>query len=266
MPEHYRYSMHPRPFHEITLENICGLKPVSYWVPRREEIQRIVEIAKAVSTGMPKILDVGCGTGFVAYLLALTNEVKVAGFDPDSSLLKDSPYRHPNLRLAVGDSLDALHLLSGKVDVVINSWMPTELNLTPDIRNIKAQAIVYVKDAGGGTGIPASDYSPYIIEGDCDRQARKKNPVPKSDFVSYEPGENYRSAFMWRGPTVREIRLHVLGMDDEGIKEHDYNIVEVQLQKNMAIPKLPAIAAPEKYRWEASLEKLKGEADRIRLC
>lgn len=163
-PKHEKYNMNGIPFKDITLENICGsyhTTPVSYWAPRREEIQRFVDIAKAVyrGEGKPKVLDVGCGTGFLAYLLAETGEVDVIGLDPEESLIMNSPYSHPNLQLEVGDSRDAVKRYSGQdFDIVINSWMPYQLNLTPDIREIGAKVIVYIKEAGGGTGVSDNEY------------------------------------------------------------------------------------------------------------
>src|SRR3989338_9890708 len=106
-----------------------------FWMPRREEIQRFIEIAGAVHEGggKPKILDVGCGNGFLAYLLAITNEVDVIGMDPNGLLFEKTPYVHKNLTLEVGNSQDAITRYGNKnLDMVINSWMPDGINLTPD--------------------------------------------------------------------------------------------------------------------------------------
>tara|TARA_Y100000310_G_scaffold330810_1_gene403135 strand:+ start:256 stop:885 length:630 start_codon:yes stop_codon:yes gene_type:complete len=205
--EHKKYNMNGTSLRNITLENICGTDetaPTSYWPPRREEIQRFADIAKAVykGEGKPKVLDIGCGTGLLAYLLAETGEVNVVGIDPEESLIAESPYSHPDLQLEVGDSRDAVDKYSGQdFDLVISSWMPYQLNLTPDIRNIGAKAIAYIKEAGGATGVPDYEYKEFIYDPGFDEwdddaeNHREPNPITPENGISYHPGENYQRAF-----------------------------------------------------------------------
>ena len=111
MSELKYYNMRAKPIEEITIDDFGYDPPISYWAPRRVEIQRFVEIAKALhqSGDKPRILDVGCGNGFLAYLLAATEEVEVVGLDPDAKTIRRSKFRHPNLQLKVCDSTDAVH-------------------------------------------------------------------------------------------------------------------------------------------------------------
>ncbi len=154
------YQIRNEEFRRINFRNFTeeynNPNPVMYWMPRREEIQRFIEIAGAVheGEGRPKILDVGCGNGFLAYLLAITLEVEVIGMDPNGLLFQNTSYVHENLSLEVGNSQDAVRKYKNKnLDMVINSWMPGGINLTPDIRDIGAKTIAYIIESGGSTGI-----------------------------------------------------------------------------------------------------------------
>lgn len=282
-PKHKKYQMNGTPLRDITLENICGTDktaPASYWAPRREEIQRFVDIAKAVHTGegKPRVLDVGCGTGFLAYLLAETGEVDVIGLDPEESLITKSPYSHPNLQLEVGDSKDAAERYSGQdFDLVISSWMPYQLNLTPDIRDIGAKVIVYIKEAGGTTGVPNYKYKKFIYDEGFDElddgaeEHRQSNPITPENGVSYHPGEAYQRAFEWSGPAASEVRFYIArilkGKKVCGFSDIDYNLIDIQFRRDVPIPdEIPRtpIDDSQKYQWERGLEQVKGLPEPMR--
>ena len=273
MSEYIEYEKSKVPLSAITLENICGTEEttlVSFWAPRREEVQRFVEIAKTVhkGKGKPKILDVGCGNGFLAYLLAATGEVEVIGLDPDESLIKENLYAHPSLRLEVGDSQDAVERYGGRnFDVVLNSWMPNGLNLTPDIRNIGAKVIIYIEEAGGATGCPDYNYQEFLYDG-AGQQGRP-NPISPEDAISYHPGGNYQKIFSWSGPACDEVQFLARRLKNEKAyisRNKDLNFIEIQFRRDVIIPKIPKIIIPdsEKYAWEKDLERFKGPVNRMR--
>jgi SAM-dependent methyltransferase len=280
MSEHIKYQMNGTQLSDITLENICGAEgvaPVSYWAPRREEIQRFVEIAKAVHTGegRPRILDVGCGTGFLAYLLAETGEVDVIGLDPEQSLIQGSPYSHSNLELEVGDSNDAVEKYGVQdFDIVLNSWMHGGLNLTPDIRNIGAKAIIYIKEREA-TGVPDYDYKEFIYDDGFDEwdddadQHKRPNPISSENGISYHPGRDYQRAFEWSGPACSEVQGLGRKLKDPnayvGI-DRDLNFIDIQFRRDVQIPEIPEMNIPDsdKYAWEAALERFKGPVDEMK--
>lgn len=277
MSEHIKYQMNASPLSDITLENICGTEevaPVSYWAPRREEIQRFVDIAKAVHTGegKPRVLDIGCGSGLLAYLLAETGEVDVIGLDPEESLIEGSPYSHPNLQLEVGDSKDAVGRYSSQdFDVALNSWMPGGLNLTPDIRDIGAKVIIYIKEMEA-TGVPDYAYSGYLREQGIDpwemSPEEKSKVTAQEDYVSYEPGNNYTREFEWSGPACSEIQGLGRKLKDPNAyigMDSDLNFIDIQFRKDIPIPEIPKIniSDSDKYAWEADLERVKGPVENI---
>ena len=260
MIDYKEYKLKPIPFQKVTLHNICGSKPVMHWAPRREEIQRFIEIAKAVHNNdrsIPTILEVGCGTGFLAYLLALTGEVYVTATDPNEEVIGRRVYSHPNMRFEKGDAERVAKNYKEKgIDVVVNSYMPQLENLTPHIRNIGAKAIIYVKDISGETGMPSHFYNP------------RKTPEKREDFVSYEPGEDYRKAFEWGCPNKLEIQYlsKVLRGVNARPKKSNMARVDIQVRKDIPIPLIPKIPIPdlEKYAWEKELELLGLPFDEMR--
>ena len=279
MSEPRKYKMNRTPLRDITWENICGnldVAAVSFWAPRREEIQRFVEIAKSVHVGKgrPRILDVGCGTGFLAYLLAETGEVNVIGLDPEESLINNNPYLHPNLQLEVGDSMDAVKRYKTQdLDIVINSWMPGGLNLTPDIRDIGAKAIIYIREIQA-TGIPEYKYKEFFYEEGFDKwhndaeQHRIANPISPEDGISYHPGRDYQRVFGWSGPACSEVQNLVRKMKDQSFylgTDSDLNIIDIQFKRNIPIPEIPRINIPDsnKYVWELDLERSKGPVNNM---
>ena len=204
-----------KPVDKVNLFDIHGNNKqakVSFFLPKKEEIETIIEIAKQISKReKPVILDIGCGNGFLAYLLAKTNKVEVIGIDPNSDLIEESIqkgiYKSKNLKLEVGDSKSAIKY-KDKVDIVINSWMPSGVDFTKDIKKINPKAIVYIR------------YK------DKEKMTGKQFGL----FQSYNPGLHYHLFLRWRGL--------------------EKNIIEIQLRKDIKLKELPKIKSKSKYNWE----------------
>lgn len=58
------------------------------------------------------VLDLACGTGYGSYMLAMAGARSVIGVDisPEAIALGNENYRHPALRLVVGNGESALHI------------------------------------------------------------------------------------------------------------------------------------------------------------
>jgi SAM-dependent methyltransferase len=266
------YRIVVAPPHQLGLKELCGyIEPaVSFWAPRREEIQRVVEVSKLVSSRKkPVIVDIGCGSGLVDYLLATTGEVEVIGIDPAEHLISKAKevYRHPHLRFEGGDA-ESLRNYTDKVDVAFNSWMPMDINLSPYMLDLNALAIIYVRDKAGATGVARTLFYEDVTR--CD----KVSPLP-DDALSYHSGENYRTAMIWDGPAFMEIRgairvrqrwIRRLLALRRGDTIQNRNEVIVQLRTDVEIQNLEiSTDKNEKYPWEGKLEEILGPLSDIRL-
>jgi len=249
------------PVSKISLDNICGSDEnniILFWAPRRAEIQRFVEVAKAVhqSGGKPKILDIGCGSGLLPYLLAITEEVDVIGMDPDEETLAKDTYSHPNLKFKVGDAEDAVVRYVNQVDVVLNSWMPGNLNLTPQIRRVNARAIIYIREAEA-TGVPEYTYDSYLYDEETGEET--PNPVRRADVVSYDPGSSYRRAYGWWGPSNGDIITLSRRLKGDAYygRVQDNNGIDIQIRRDIPLPQIPPIhiGDDQKYPWEKQMEQ-----------
>ena len=194
---------------EIEQSNMFGDKDnsrVSFYFPTNEEIRKILKIADHVSKRKkPLILDIGCGNGFVAYILAKTNKVKVIGIDPNKEQIEESKkiYKSKNLKLEAGDNKYAVKKYkNSKIDIIINSWMPVNHNFSPAIKKIKPKAIIYVryKDNNTMTGKQSSFFK---------------------FFNSYNTGANYRTIMVWNNNVTQN---------------NKNSIVEVQFRRNIRLP------------------------------
>lgn len=280
-----RYRSQRRiPSSELSLKNICGYwateddweslsfrigdrEPAITWLPRKEEILRFTNLAKSVhdGDGLPKIVEIGAGTGILSYLLAETNELNVTAIDPDKKLLMGkqyyqeewdspeqlvNPYSHPNLRLINGTSKTALELFSGKPpDLVISSWMPEKIDLTPDILAMQPKAIVYINPL-------KENYDPNNPVFALDNQ--DKYPL------RFSPRERYRRVYSWIGPSKDDVIsfsevANTISYGNE-LKILLDNFTEIQLREDIPDPEIPSsmfIPEEEKYTWEqVNLEKL----------
>jgi len=148
---------------------------VSFWIPRSVDVKTIAGIARSV-TPNPTVLEIGCGNAFGAHLLA--RELPVTAVDPNTKLLEQTPYRHPDLTLLTGTAEDCIELFRDKsVDVVVSAWMPQGINLSESIYRLNPKAVIFIRDGLEMTGV---------------REA-------------YEPRENYQRIVQWLGFTKGDI-------------------------------------------------------------
>jgi len=152
--------------------------------------------------------------------------------------------------------------------VVVNSWMPSGLNLTPEIRDINAKVIIYIAEREA-TGVTNYDYSKWMYpEGieEEDRDAEKlkiPNPILPENGISYHLGKNYRDVFRWYGPAHNEVSN--MGRYENSLGDRDCNHIIIQIKKGIPTPNLSMIKVQErdKYLWEKALEKVKGPVEKM---
>ncbi|MDP1728916.1 MAG: hypothetical protein Q8L27_01790, partial [archaeon] len=133
---------------EITLEDFHGYPRASSWIPRHEDVAKIVAYANLVTK--PAMLDAGCGNGFIPKLFAKEG-LEVTGIDEYMDLESLEMYAGiKNLQLRKGDAEDGKWYKHQ--NIVFNSWMPRGIDWSGCFKYAKPTPtmIIYVKSTSSG--------------------------------------------------------------------------------------------------------------------
>lgn len=133
---------------EIALEDFHGSPRINSWIPKHSDIAKIAGYTRLIKN--PKILDAGCGKGFVSALFALEG-LNVLGVDIDLSIEDLRRYSDVfNLGLKRGDIVDGKWY--GNINAVFNSWMPQGIDWGSYFVYAKPtpNMIIYVKSRSTG--------------------------------------------------------------------------------------------------------------------
>ncbi|NIM90445.1 MAG: methyltransferase domain-containing protein [Candidatus Aminicenantes bacterium] len=250
IPSSYQelFDMNTKDFSSISLDDFRDeSKPLTWWIPRSMDIDKIVRLAQFLHSGkgVPTILDVGCGQGFLAYLLARTERVKVIGIDPNERLIERTKFRHKNLILLKDNADSFLSNHQGSIDLAVSSFMPFRLDPTAQIkRMLRPKAVVYIQDKG--IKQPGSWINLKISEPDnLFEYSLDKDVEGRFSLTHYYPFQR------WPVPSLNDLK-----------KERLYPLssqIEIQIHKNIrTLPKLKAFSK-ERYGWEKELEFQKGK-------
>lgn len=242
------FEMKIKDFSDISLEDFKDKdKPLTWWIPRKIDIERIIRLSQLLhrGKGLPRILDVGCGQGFLAYLLTKTEKVKVIGIDPNETLIKETRFKHQNLTLLpeMADSFLSEH--QGRFNLVISSFMPYQLDDTAKIkRRLRPKAIVYIEDR-----IPGGERYGYYLSLEISERKNRFQYAFSKESGCFSLG-NYRPFMRWKVPSINELEKKELSSFASQI--------EIQLRKDIPKPSKLKVFPEEKYGWEKELEFLKG--------
>jgi len=126
---------------------------------RRATYQRLVDAA-GVRTGQ-RVLDIGCGTGYLARLLsrAVGSSGQVVGIDPSAEMVEYAARKavgSSNLRFQIGTA-ESLDLPADQFDVVVTSLM---LHHLPEDLRVPALREMYRVLRPGGTLLAAEAQMP----------------------------------------------------------------------------------------------------------
>lgn len=259
-------------YSDLTLRNICGnleddyktnewsyieshsdasWKGPLHWLPRKQEINRFVQVAEAVSPTQPRILEIGAGSGLLSFLLAQTDRLQVVAMDPNAEglLLEDNkyntspPYNHPRLELLPGNSkASVLAFRQNPPDLIVSSWMPEDINFTQDVVKLHPKAIIYIYDL---------DYE-Y-------KQVMKEDMRYSTRFT---PKKGYRRAFSWQNVGMNEVlkwwqfvnserdNKKELLVTEEKPEFFNDGVIEIHLRDDIADFPINDSDSSEKYLWE----------------
>ena len=236
-------------FDQISLKDFFPPKnkePITWFIPRKKDIERIVRLAEVLNSkkDTPYILDVGAGGGFLAYLLARTERVKVIAVEPNKELIKRTKFKCKNIKM-IARGIESFRP-EQKFEIAINSFMPYKLDLSPLIKKIiRPKAIIYIQDKKMALE-RSYTYLNLIID-----DKRKIFDYKIDSNRSYDPDEGYKKVFAWdvysAGYPYRKIPL--LGCE-----------IEVQLREDLEICDANSVFnvnRQKEYKWERQIKSLK---------
>jgi len=252
------------PPEQLSLHTLCAEdKPVMYWAPRQLDIARVVTLAEELhgdESSLPTVVEIGSGSGLLSFLLAKTGRVKVIACEPDQGLVAISrqQYQHPNVQFLALDAKAAAENLKGQdVACVLNSWMPSNMNLTPAIRDLNAKAMVYVLDTRGSTGFTSNN----------DRLLEWKHRETIDEVESYRPGSNYQLLCCWHGPAHWEfVQAKSMARFHSQFSPEFANQIQCQVRNDVAdkrgaiLESVRVAKTDETFPWEGELTQIFGAA------
>lgn len=205
--------------------NLYGPTIAAYF-PLREEIQKLAQYAKHVSTN-PSAYDWYPGNGFIGSLLAregLTvtgikdniakdNQIKTF-FDKDCYQFTD----HKNI--------------SESCDLILASWMPPQVNPTPDILHLKPKLIAYV-------------YTEHMDQSNEQRQTGTEDMFDAldNDYILVDSWSFHRPLNL----------LHEIWPDMTPSIE-ETRITRVYATKEAGVKKIESLETGSPYDWEQDLQ------------
>lgn len=245
---HHLFKMRVKDFSNISLDDFKDEKePLTWWIPRRRDIEKIIKLAEFLhqGKGLPEILDVGCGQGFLAYLLARTEKANVIGIDPNQQLIEGTRFEHKNLTLLTETADSFLSRYQGSFDLVISSFMPYQLDYTATIkRTLKPKAVLYIEDRW-------VKKHGYWLNLEISEEEGKFEYSLNKDTVGQLSLNNYGHFQKWSVPSISDLKkkkLYPLSSQ-----------IEIQLRKDIhPLPELKGFSR-ERYYWETELEFFKGK-------
>ncbi len=220
----------------VSLEDFRGHPRISSWIPKYSDILKIVDYIRIVNN--PRVLDAGCGNGFLSNLLALEG-LNVKGIDTrleeDSQILYS---RNSRLKLKKGNLWDAKHYKG--INVIFNSWMGQGQDFSGCFiyASPEKSMIIYVRSPS--TGLQPS--MPIAM-----------NP---SGLDTYMARGNFREIDRW--PTYGTDGLAIAGRKDSYPTMTNEVIIQVQkdfyeLNKEKFERVLRTVHEPKIYNWEKDL-------------
>ncbi|WP_455221922.1 hypothetical protein [Kaarinaea lacus] len=219
------------PLHNLIFSN-PDRDPVKYgptiaaYYPLREEMQKLAAYARKVSVN-PLVYDWYPGNGFIGSLLA-REALSVTGIQDNN--IKDN-------QITSFFDKDVYQFIqrnniAASCDVVLASWMPSQVNPTPDIMALRPKLIVYV-------------YTEHMDESNGQRQTG-------TDDMFDALSDNYRLLDSWTVHRPKNL-LHEIWPDMTPSIE-EMRITRVYVANDVPIEKLHSIESKPPYDWEADLQ------------
>lgn len=202
---------------------------VAPFYPLRKEMRRIAECARRVAHETPIVCDFCCGNGFVGSLIGREG-AHVIGVQP--------PQVKPN---QIPEFYDAEHFerrimpvedIDFPFDVALSSWMPSGVNLTPQILGHQPKLIVFI-------------FTDHV---DPDTRVRQTGTDEAFDRLP----ENYKLIDAWSVTRPKDLFHEVWPDLTQSIEETRH--VKIYADRPYHDIQVPDVEVVEVYDWERELE------------
>lgn len=205
--------------------NLYGPTVAAYF-PLREEMQKLALYAKQVS-GNPKAYDWYPGNGFIGSLLAREG-LSVTG-------IKDNIAKNNQIKTFFDKDCYRFAErkdISESCDLILASWMPPEVNPTPEILNLKPKLIAYV-------------YTEHMDQSNKQRQTGTDDMFNAldSDYTLIDSWSFHRPLNL----------LHEIWTDMTPSIE-ETRVTRLYATKDASVTKLDPIETGSPYGWEQDLQ------------
>jgi hypothetical protein len=205
--------------------NVYGPTIAAYY-PLREELQKLSNYAKQVSPN-PVVYDWYPGNGFIGSLLAQEG-LSVTGIS--NNVVKDNQIKSffDNTCYQFTDRQN----VSGSCDLVLASWIPPQVNPTPDILNLSPRLIAYV-------------YTEHVDQGNGQRQTGTDDMFTALD-------KDYFLIDSWSVHRPQNL-LHEIWPDMTPSIE-ETRITRVYATRDANVSKIESLEPESLYDWEQDLQ------------
>lgn len=244
----------PPPYKQITLDTFLSNEIVAHWPPRSWEIQVLAETANRAcrpgsGSGMPILIDVGCGSGFLTSLFASTGLMKVLGIDRRRPAVPDRAMSTSNRLFIVGNYRDIARTIRPDGPAVLICWPPTGSDFMEGVLELEPAVIFVVRDVLGLCGVQRGVLTVEILEKEGGPQYHLETAC------SLDPGDGFRRVAAWPSPSLYDLRRR---SKDPGYAEIN-SVVEVFLSDGVEMEiriDEPMLSVDRRYPWEDGIDEL----------
>jgi SAM-dependent methyltransferase len=171
-------------------------------------------MARWLPTGSPEVLDLGCGHGWLAALLA-SRGARVVGVDGSAELVARARAEHPLLRFEVGDLTDGLPPgLPGPYDAVVSHMVLMDL---PVLDQVLADTAARLADGGvlvASILHPAFFRQEPVYDGQRHRRVTGYLEQEEWWIESFGGHRHYHRPLAWYVQRLRDAGLVLVDLDE----------------------------------------------------
>lgn len=224
------------PFSQLRLNHFGDPKQkVMHWLPFQVDIDRIVhcaELVKPQGKEKPVVLDIGTGTGLLAYLIARTGKANVIGIDPFEPLMNNPAYEHKNLRYFQAGVEWAVENFRGEIDLAVWSWPLLGLDPLTTLQALNPRGVMLIADLNDyRRTIDFVDYNRYVYH------------------INYDKFGGFNKLMLWRSVDFRKLDVAARCSFKYADPRDNYFVFFVNAQRDPAVSQPNETNARDEFAW-----------------